>query len=236
MHKVKNSRFFRCLIIILLSDFLLGLVLPDLILCAAQQRADEIFLGPGDGIQVLVWDGRQIPKEGSYLSNFNKDYISDGRGYIRLSVLGEIQISGKSPAEIEKILTEKFMVFAKEPVVVVIPLIRVTLYGEFVRPGTYHVPPDLTFWQLVDYAGGPGEGCDFEKITVERRGEIVIQNFLLAFEEAHSLSAVGIRSGDQIYAPSKTNLTFKNIVEYFNFTAAVIMLYLSFQNYRARYR
>ena len=85
-------------------------------------------------------------------------------------------------------------------------------------------------------AGGPGEDCDFEKIRVERGQEIVIQNFLMAFEKAHSLRAVGIKSGDQIFAPPNAKLTFKNIVEYFNFTAAIIMLYLSFQNYRARYR
>lgn len=231
---LKNTRFFELIVISLLLTFSMLLMLPDMALHADVKQTEDVILGPGDAIRVLVWDGRQTTKETSYLSNFNRDFALDGKGDIRLLTLGEVHLGGLNAEEVSKILTEKFRFFAKEPIVVVIPLIRVTLYGAFRRPGTYRLPPQTAFWQLVDEAGGPTKSINFERIRVERKGKIVIENFLAAFEEAHSLQEVGIRSGDQIFAPEQKKLTFREFVSYFNFAASTIMLYLTFQNYRVR--
>jgi protein involved in polysaccharide export with SLBB domain len=234
MLSYSNTHGFKILVCLMLPVFSILMVLPDGPLHANVKYNKEVIVGPGDAIRIMVWDRNQIEKQGTYLSNFNREFVIDGRGFIRLLTLGDVQIGGNNAEKIAEILTEKFRLFTREPIVVVIPLIRLTLYGAFRRPGTYRVAPDITFWQLVDEAGGPTNNCDFEKIRVERKAEIVIQNFLAAFEEAHSLQDVGIQSGDQIFAPAKNRISFRDLVSYFNFGASLIMLYLSFQNYRAR--
>ena len=130
---MKLFKFYRSIYIFVLMSLVFSG--PSL---AQDDRLKEIILGPGDAIHLSVYDGAFAPVEGKFISIFHdKIFIINGFGNIDLFTLGEIKISDLSTEEIRVLLTERLKPYAKEPMIIVRPLIRVTLRGEFGQPGMY---------------------------------------------------------------------------------------------------
>ena len=112
----------------------------------AQDNTNTLIISRGDAIRILVYDGANVPDETRFISQFhNQEFIVDGNGYIRFLSLGMVKIADLKVEEIEGILAEKLKPYGKNPNVIVIPLIRLVLRGEFGSPGMYRFSVNTSF-------------------------------------------------------------------------------------------
>ncbi|MFQ5865710.1 MAG: polysaccharide biosynthesis/export family protein [bacterium] len=202
-------------------------LLPNKSLNAELQRRLLTFR-KGDAIRLTVWQpwvNRDYRDGRSQYLNLDGDYLIDSRGYVFLPIIGEIKVIGHNSRSLAEVLTEKFGQYIQDPIIIVEPLIRVTMLGEFRRPGTYLIAPDASLWELVDLAGGPNEDSNLKKMWVERGGRKVKRNLLSSFERAYSIEEIGIMSGDQVTVPPKRRFQFRDAFDILRFTISIINLY-----------
>ncbi len=195
----------------------------------------ELRLGAGDAIRLFVYDGVSPTDKSKFISSFHDmEYIIDGMGDVQLSSLGKTHIAGMTAEEIAALLREKFKLFAKEPYVVVIPLIRITLRGGFNQPGMYRFSLEKSFWDTLKEAGGLSGLSTIDDMYILRKDVIIYKDFAEALYKASSLAELGLESGDEIIAPRVNRITFDSIMRYFQFGMSILIFYLSFQNYQQR--
>lgn len=210
------------LIFVALVQFLI--LFPYGALKAESQRGFVTF-NKGDGIRLTMWHPWGFGDNRNENIDLNGDYIIDSRGYVFLPLLGEVKVIGHNSRTLSELLREKFSQYIQDPIVIVEPLIRVTMLGELKRPGTYLIPSDASLWELVDLAGGPNEDSNLKKMRVERGGRKIRTNLLGSFEKAYSIEEIGIRSGDQVFVPTKRRFRFRDAFDILNFTISLVNLY-----------
>jgi protein involved in polysaccharide export with SLBB domain len=183
---------------------------------------------PGDGIRVKVW--QLIPEElkSSLSEQLTDDYTIDGDGSAVFPIIGKIKVTGMSSERLGELLLEKYTSYIKDPVIYIIPLIRVILQGEFNKPGAYRIEPSASLWEVVELAEGPSSSCDLKKLCVERGGKVIINNLLNQFEKGDSITDIGIQSGDQIIALGKSRISFQMVRDYLTFLMTAVILYRNF--------
>lgn len=229
--------WFKIVTICVLLSYVFTLMIDFVAVGYAQETTSnysDIVLQNGDAVRFVVWEGWHSPSEKSILASFNSEFIIDGNGNIRLPVIGLYKVAGKRVSQIELELQEQLAPFAKSPSVSCLPLIRLTLLGAFNRPGTYRIKADATFWELVDRASGPSNNVNFNKSRVQREGKVIIKDLIRSFERGQSILEMGIQSGDQVYFAEKSKITFEKVVRYVNFGVSMLMLALTFENYRSK--
>ena len=138
---------------------------------AAQQNStrerafgeSEYKLGPEDVIEVFVW------KEAD-LSVPSEVVRPDGK--ISLPLIGEIQASGKTQAQLEAEVSQKLRQYVSEPVVNVIVKeihsAKVSILGEVKKPGVYPIKERATILDAIALAEGFTEYAKRGKVTVIR--------------------------------------------------------------------
>ena len=188
------------------------------------QEFKEEKLAAGDAIQIQIW--QLSDRSQNLIKNLNGEYTIDGYGYITLPMVGLLKVKGETPPEIARNLKEKYADYLDEPFIIIRPLIRVVLLGEFIRPGAYRIDPKESLWRLIEMSGGPTSKCDLNKLTIIRGGKPVIRNLLKSFEKGYSLKEIGVQSGDQILGPIRKNFSYRTIIEYANFAVSFALLYI----------
>lgn len=221
MEIIFKKHFVRCLL------FCVLIVAPHASYSQVN-TSSEVLLTPGDAVRILVYEGNVIPNSNRFIAQFhNQEFIIDGRGEIRLGSLGKLKISGHTADEIAKMLNEKFLAYAKEPNVVVIPLIRLILRGDFGQPGMYRFSLDQSFWNIIEEVGGVGNSLSLENMYILRNGEILYKNFTDAFYKAQSLAELQLQAGDEIVIPNVNRISFYSIMRYVQFASSLIVLYFT---------
>jgi polysaccharide export outer membrane protein len=121
-------------------------------------------LGPEDTIQVWLW---QEPELGTTAT-----VRPDGR--ISLPLLHEIEVTGKTPIELQDELTERYKEFLGDPVVtVIVSQIRssnINVLGEVRAVGRYPLLQDLTIVDAIALAGGLADFTDGKEVIIWRPG------------------------------------------------------------------
>ncbi len=188
------------------------------------QEFKEEQLAAGDAIQIQIW--QLSDRSQNLIKSLNGEYTIDGYGYITLPMVGPLKVEGKTPPEIAQDLKKEYADYLEDPFIIIRPLIRVVLLGEFIRPGAYRIDPKESLWRLIEMSGGPTSKCDLNKLTVIRGGNPVIKNLLKSFEKGYSLKEIGVQSGDQILGPIRKNFNYRTIIEYANFVVSFALLYI----------
>jgi protein involved in polysaccharide export with SLBB domain len=187
---------------------------------------------PGDAIHLYIYENLFPMDKGKFIGNYHdKEFIVDGLGQIQLGPLGHVQIAGLKPEEIAQVLQEKFKPFAKDPYIIVIPLIRLELKGGFAQPGLYRFNPNMSFWEMMKEVGGLHSLSAFEDMHVLRNGQPIYHDFGEAFYRGQSLYELGFESGDEVIAPRVNRLSFDTIMRYIQFGMSMLVFYLTLVNY-----
>jgi len=210
-----------------------GLVLSSLApLAPAQTRSTTKTTSDfavGDGVRIKVWRDVSVTSQSDFGGlGLNDDFLIDSRGYVLLPIIGEMRAVGHTRRSLALAIEDSLNIRAAR--VMCSPLIRVTLLGAVNRPGSYLIEPRESLWGLIDKAGGPGNNVNLKKIYVERGGETVIKGLREAFEQAHSLEQLGVRSGDQIYVPGVSHFNIRTVVDYATLTASFVVLYFQLKD------
>ncbi len=196
---------------------------------------DNYILGPGDAIHLYVYDRGAAPSRDQFISNFHdKIFVINGFGEVDFFTLGKLKIADLSNAEITSLMNETLKPYVHEPMIIVRPLIRVTMRGEFSHPGMYRFSLDTTIWDMIRKTGGLVGGLDgvsaLENMFILRKDEIIFKDFIDAVYSGTSIYELGVQSGDEIVVPRSNRPTFRSMLQYFQFGMNLIVLYLSLIN------
>jgi protein involved in polysaccharide export with SLBB domain len=227
---MRKQRWFSFVVILTTFGLALSVISPLAVLGQTKSnfRGASDF-APGDGVRLKVWRDVSVSTQGDVNTlGLNDDFIIDNRGNIALPIIGDMRAIGHTRRSLARAIEDSLNIRAVR--VMCAPLIRLTLLGAVNKPGSYLIEPKESLWGLINEADGPANGADVKKIYVERSGEIVIRNLLQAFEEAHSLEQLGVRSGDQIYVPGISNFNWRTIVDYATLSASFVLLYFQFKD------
>jgi protein involved in polysaccharide export with SLBB domain len=154
---------------------------------------------PGDAIKVSVFPDTAMFPSGTYLI--------DGEGYVDFPIIGYIKITSMSILELNELLKKTYMPFIRFPYVVVRPLMRISLFGGFARPGLYYVDPHATLWDAVRLGGTIVRRDGLKRMVWERDHSIIQKDVVPHFQSQQSLYQIGFRSGDRLSVTGRPELT-----------------------------
>lgn len=201
---------------------------------ATAQRRD-VRLMPGDAVHIYVYDGLFPTEKSKFISLFHdKEFILNGKGEIVLGPVGRVSIAGLKAEEVSEVLQEKFKPYSREPFVIVVPLVRLSLKGGFGMEGLYRFDPNMSFWEMIKEVGGLISLSSFEDMYIVREKEVIYRNFGDAFYKGQSLYELGLESGDEIIAPRVNRLTFSTIIRYIQFGMSIMIFYFTLMNYNTK--
>lgn len=125
----------------------------------------EYYIGPEDVLEIIVWRNTDLSKVVTVRP--------DGR--ISLPLLGDIEATGLTPAELTANIVNRLKQFKETPTVSVI-LQQVNSYGIYVlgetqKPGRYYLKSKTTLLQAITMAGGFTPIAARNKIVIFRWGE-----------------------------------------------------------------
>jgi len=128
--------------------------LNDKILTQAQMAVEpgEILIGAGDLLQVSVFEAKEL----------DKTVRVSSRGFISLPLVGEIKINGLTAIEVEEKIEDMYKSrFIKDPHVSIFVeeqiSQRITLVGQFKKPGTYDYLSNQRLLDVIALGGGLSE-------------------------------------------------------------------------------
>jgi len=144
---------------------------------------DAYVLGQGDRISIQVFDEPDLTMEATIGSS----------GAINYSYLGDVQVAGKTPQQIERAITSSL-----ENGYLVSPSVNVTvaqyrpffINGEVRSPGGYPYQPGLTLDRAIALAGGLTDRASVRKIFIMKAGS--------TDEERRAVMSTRIAPGDII--------------------------------------
>lgn len=200
-------------------------------LLSATLLAEELEFRFADGLELYIYDSNVAPENNQILSNYhNTQYVIDGEGYIQLGSFGRVKIAGLTVDEATELLLEKFSPYGKNLNIIVIPMIRIVLRGEFNQSGMYRFSPTTSLWEVIEQAGGMSSSFAQENMYIIRQGDILYRDFQEALYVGTSLQEIGIQSGDEIIAPRINRISFNAVMRYVNFFASLILLYYALRD------
>jgi len=227
---MNKQSWFSAVVILIIFGLSLSSIAPPMLFAQTKSTVrGATDFSPGDGVRVKVWRDVSVSTQGDVNSlGLNDDFIIDNRGNVSLPIIGEMRAVGHTRRSLARAIEDSLSIRAVR--IMCSPLIRVTLLGAVNKPGSYLIEPKESLWGLINEAGGPANNADVKKIYVERTGQVVVKNLLQAFEEAHSLEQLGVRSGDQIYLPGVSRFNFRAVVDYATLTASFVVLYFQLKD------
>ncbi len=128
--------------------------LNEKILAQAQMHSEpgEILIGEGDLLQISVFEAKEL----------DKTVRVSSRGLVSLPLVGQVQVSGLTAIEAEEKIEAMYEArFIKDPHVSVFVeeqiSQRITLVGQFKRPGTYDYLANQRLLDVIALGGGLSE-------------------------------------------------------------------------------
>jgi polysaccharide export outer membrane protein len=120
---------------------------------------------PQDQLNIEVWEKPDLTRIVAVRAD----------GTVTLPLIGEVQVGGTTPAELEEELARNFSLYDRQITQI---SVEVTAYnskavfvlGEVAQPGKYASWPMPTIWDLVRDAGGPTENAYLGGVQVIRQG------------------------------------------------------------------
>jgi polysaccharide export outer membrane protein len=159
--------------------------------------ASDYVIGPGDVLQISVWQEPQ----------FTESVVVRPDGNISMPLVPDIPLTGLTPHEAEETLAQKLLSLVKHPRVSVIVqeihsrLVYIT--GEVQHPGAYPMISSINVIQLIAHAGGPTEFAKKKAVYVlhpdkRERTRVDYQKLL---QGQHLEENVQLIPGDTVVVP-----------------------------------
>ena len=125
--------------------------------------AKDFFLGPEDVVEVTVWRNQDL----------SRTVVVRPDGMISLPLIGDVQASGLTAAQVSERISKRLSEFKENPSVSVsvkeINSYFIYVVGEVVRPGKYPLKSYATVLQGVSLAGGFTPYASKNKMAVVRQ-------------------------------------------------------------------
>lgn len=147
-------------------------------------------LRPGDVIRLRIWREPDLSGE----------FPVDESGQAVLPLVGPVSVVGLSRDSLRRSLLSSYTEYLKNPSIEVILLRRVNVMGAVRNPGLYPVDPTMTVADALALAGGPSPEGKRDRVELLRGSERLV----VRLDPAARLGDTPLRSGDQLYVPSRS--------------------------------
>jgi len=167
---------------------------------AVPAHNDTYIIGADDVLSINVWKEQEVSR--------TVPVRSDGK--ISLPLAGEVQASGETPLQLEKILAAKLQSFISEPEVTVIVTEiksqKFNILGLISKPGTFPLTSSLTVLDAIALAGGFRDFAKQKSIYVLRKspdgGESRLPfNYKEVIKGKNMEQNIRVQPGDTIVVP-----------------------------------
>lgn len=155
---------------------------------------EPIRLRPGDAIRVEV---RDDPGMGG-------EFQVGEDGAVLIPVIGVIPVAGRAFDEVSADVRAAYGRELADPVLRVVPLVRVAVLGEVIRPALLPVDPTYTVGDVLALAGGLTPLADRDEIVLVRRDG---ERIPLSLDPGSEVLMQPLRSGDRIVVGRKSWLS-----------------------------
>jgi polysaccharide export outer membrane protein len=181
-----KKRYLLCLIV--------GILFP---LCVAAADDSGYLIGISDLLEISVWGEQNISRQVTVRND----------GFISLPLVGEVQVAGKTPAQVKKDIETVLTKFIKDPrcaVIIIEPRSkRYYVQGQVMHPGQFTLDKDLYLTQVIPISGGFTDFADKDSIIIiriegdkKKRMKIDYDRILKGKDDD-----IMIRPGDNIIVP-----------------------------------
>jgi polysaccharide biosynthesis/export protein len=181
------------------------LVLPTLLLLAlftpptAQAQDAGYLLNPGDVVRVSVWREEEL----------NREALVQPDGSISFPLVGQVQASGRTAAEVQAEITERIDRYIPDAVVTVELLEArgniIYVIGEVNKPGQYQLGQPITVVQAISLAGGFTPFAGKGRIRVVRKEGGRERTFNVDYDDVQSgrnlQQNIQLKAGDTVIVP-----------------------------------
>jgi polysaccharide export outer membrane protein len=165
----------------------------------SEQAGFVYTIQPGDVLQVSVWNESELQKE----------ILVAPDGGISFPLVGELNVIGKSAAELRQQLTQRLGHYISEPIVTVtISKVlgnKIYVLGQVNRPGEFIVNPMVDVMQALSMAGGTTAFASLNNIVILRRNGSQQRAIRFKYSDASSGKDLNLniilRSGDVVVVP-----------------------------------
>lgn len=174
------------------------LILVIIVGCGASADAQDYQLGAGDVLGIGVWGYEEFQNK--------EPIIVRPDGKIAFPLVGEVEVTGKSPAELSDILTAGLSRYINTPRVTInvvrFRTTRVYVLGEVERPGMYEIEKQHNLLDAIGMAGGYTRDAAKKKVLIVRRdksGQPVVANVLNLVSKGDLSQNYVLNEGDIVY-------------------------------------
>jgi polysaccharide export outer membrane protein len=143
-----------------------------------------VGLKSGDAVRVRIWQEPDLSGE----------FMVAQDGKVIFPLLGEKELAGHSPEEVQARLTADYREYLENPSVEVTVLRRIAILGEVREPSLYLVDPTVTLTEALALAGGVAPTGNKDDIRLVRGDQVLVQSM----DTNMVVGATPIQSGDQI--------------------------------------
>ncbi len=159
-------------------------------------------LGPGDVLEVLVYDEPSMSKPFKVAPN----------GTIDFPLVGNVEVEGKEPQEIAALLRARLKdgKILKDPQVSVqvkeVNSKKFAVFGQVQKPGQFPMTEGMTVVQAISLAGGFTPLADRDRVTLNRKiakDKVVRVVFSVAAMTEGKINDVPLQAGDTIYVEER---------------------------------
>jgi polysaccharide export outer membrane protein len=180
-------------------------------------------LGPGDVLNIVVWDHPELNLPSSLQGSTGPDasgsnsivtgYTVDGGGMVQFAYVGMLQVAGLTEAQARDLLARRLGEYVRNPQVTLriqaYRSKRIYLDGEVHTPGLQilnDVP--MTLPEAINRAGGFTSTADRSSVAVTRGDKTVIVNLPELIEKGANPSNIMLRDGDlvRVYSASDSKV------------------------------
>jgi polysaccharide biosynthesis/export protein len=193
---------------------------------AGNPAAADVVLRPGDVLRITVWPNPEASGE----------FTIEDSGYVMLPLLEGVRAAGVPVGELRAELRRLYGQAMRNPVVTVMPMFRVTVTGEVMRPGIQVITPTYSLFEVIGQAGGFRPQADAEKVRIVRAGQVIHYDALRALETGEGMDAIQLRSGDHVVVPARRTsiLSFGSIMSLLQTASLIALAYDRFTRATSR--
>src|SRR4051812_8352424 len=139
--------------------------------------------------------------------------------------MGDVPLEGVLRSELNARLSTHLAKFLRDSSVRAVPLVRLAVLGQVMRPGFYYTSADVLLSDMLMKAGGPAGDADLNKVLIRRAGDVIwnTQDTRTAMNDGLSLERLHLRAGDELYVEAQKHTNWMAMGQIALSAAAVIV-------------
>jgi len=165
-----------------------------------QRVSDDYIIGPSDVLAINVWKDSELTR--------NVPVRPDGK--ISLPLIGEMEVSGLTALDVQRLVTQRLKEYVAKPeVTVMVQEVRSRTYiivGKIAKPGSFSLSKPTTVLEAIAIAGGFQEFAKVNKVYILRHqddgSEIKLRfEYKKVLTQRATQENIELKNGDTIVVP-----------------------------------